>query len=85
MSTYDFSSLYTTLSHNLIKEKRLYLIEQTFYKKIFRGLKLYLALNDKKAFFTSADNNRGYNLWSCQNRSSWTLFILDLALSYTGK
>ena len=64
LSTYDFSTLYTTLPHNLIKEKLLDLIERTFYKK--EG-KLYLACNDKKAVFTSADHYRGYHLWSCQN------------------
>ena len=64
MSTYDFSTLYTTLPHNLIKEKLIDLIERTFYKK--EG-KLYLACNDKKAFFTSTDHYRGYHLWSCQN------------------
>ena len=64
LSTYDFSTLYTTLPHNLIKEQFLDLIERTFYKK--EG-KLYLACNDKKAFFTSTDHYRGYHLWSCQN------------------
>ena len=53
LSTYDFSTLYTTLPHNLIKEKLLDLIERTFYKK---KCKLYLACNDKNAFFTSADH-----------------------------
>ena len=62
LSIYDFSTLYTTLPHNLIKGKLLDLIERTFYKK--EG-KLYLACNDKKAFFTSADHYRGYHLWSC--------------------
>ena len=33
LSTYDFSTLYTTLPHHLIKEKRLDLIERSFYKK----------------------------------------------------
>ena len=47
MSTYDFSTLYTTLPDNLIKEKLLDLIEQTFYK---REGNLHLACNDKKAF-----------------------------------
>ena len=42
LSTYDFSTLYTTLPHNLIKEKLLDLIERTFYKK--EG-ELYLACN----------------------------------------
>ena len=31
LSTYDFSTLYTTLPHNLIKEKLIDLIERTFY------------------------------------------------------
>ena len=33
LSTYDFSTLYTTLPHNLIKEKLIGLIERTFYTK----------------------------------------------------
>ena len=87
LSSYDFSTLYTTLPHNLIKEKLLDLIEQTFYKK--EG-KLYFACNDKKAFFTSADHYRGYHLWSCQNVCDalsflFDNFILGLALSYTDK
>ena len=87
MSTYDLSTLYTKLPNNLIKEKCFVLIEQTFYKK--EG-KLYLACNDKKAFFTSADNYRGYHLglvrmYVTPYRFSWIIFILDLALSYTDK
>ena len=74
LSTYDFSTLYTALPHNLIKEKLLDLIERTFYKK--EG-KLYLAYNDKKAFFTSADHYRGYHLWSCQNVCDALSFLLD--------
>ena len=73
-STYDFSTLYTTLPHNLIKEKLLELIGRTFYKK--EG-KLYLACNDKKAFFTSADHNKGYHLWSCHNLFDALSFLLD--------
>ena len=74
LSTYDFSTLYTTLLHNFIKEKLLDLIVRTFYKK---DGKLYLACNDKKAFFTSADHYRGYNLWSCQNVCDALSFLLD--------
>ena len=74
LSPYDFSTLYTTLTHNLIKEKLLDLIERTFYKK--EG-KLYLACNDKKAFFTSADHYRGFHLWSCQNVCDTLSFLLD--------
>ena len=74
LSTNDFSTLYTTLPHNLIKEKPIDLIERTFYKK--EG-KLYLACNDKKAVFTSADHYRGYQLWSCQNVCDALSFLLD--------
>ena len=49
LSTYDFSTLYTTLPHNLIKEKLTELIEQTFN----REGSFYLACNDKKASITS--------------------------------
>ena len=66
--------MYTTLPHIWIKENLLDLIKRTFYKK--EG-KLYLACNDKKAFFTSADHYRGYHLWSCQNVRDALSFLLD--------
>ena len=49
LSTYDFSTLYTTLPHNLIKDKLTDLIERTFQ----RECSPYLARNDRNAFFTS--------------------------------
>ena len=39
--------------------------------------KVYLACNDKKAFFTSADHYRGYHLWFCQNVCDALSFLLD--------
>ena len=39
--------------------------------------KLYLACNDKNAFFTSADHYRGYHLWSFQNVCDTLSFLLD--------
>ena len=33
MSTYDFSTLYTTLPHNLIKDKLVALTERTFQRE----------------------------------------------------
>ena len=57
---HDFSTLYTTLPYNLIKEKLLDLIEHAF-KKIFKDEgTLYLACNDKKAIFTSTDHRGPY-------------------------
>ena len=72
MSTYDFSTLFTTLPHNLIKEKLTELIEQTFK----REGSLYLACNDKNAFFTSEQPKR-YKLWSCQKMCDALNYLLD--------
>ena len=72
LSTYDFSTLYTTLSHNLIKEKLTELIEQ----KINRMGSLYLACNDKTRFFTSEQPER-YKLWSCQKMCDALHYLLD--------
>ena len=76
LSTYDFSTLYTTLPHNLIKEKLLDLIEWTFKRALKIYGSLYLARNDRKAFFTSSDQSR-YTLWSCQNVCDALSFLLD--------
>ena len=54
LSTYDFSTLFTTLPHNLLKEKLTELIEETFN----REGSLYLACNDKMPFFTSEQPKR---------------------------
>ena len=48
LSTYDFSTLYSTLPHNLIKDKLLDLIEKRQSES-----SLYIACNDRQAFFTS--------------------------------
>ena len=75
LSTYNFFTFYTTLPHNLIKEKLTELIEQTFN----RESSLYLACNDKNAFFTSEqpkDINCGH-VRKCVMRSIifWTIYL----------
>ena len=54
LSKYDFSTLYTTLPHNLIKEKLTELIDQTFN----RNSSLYLACNNKNVCFTPEQPKR---------------------------
>ena len=76
LSTYDFSTLYTTLPHNLIKEKITELIEQTFN----REGSLYLACNDKNAFFLLLNNLNDINcghVRKCVMRSIifWTIYL----------
>ena len=45
MATFDFSNLYTTLHHNLVKDKLIDLIERTFQREDSP----YLACNDRNA------------------------------------
>ena len=67
-----FPTLYTTLPHNLSKDKLVDLIERTLQ----REGSLYIACKDKNAFFTS-DAVRTYNLWSCQKVCEALTFLLD--------
>ena len=76
LSTYDFSTLYTTLPHHLMKEKLLDLIERAF-KRIKNEGTLYLACNDKKAAFFTSTDHRGYTLLYCQNVCDFLSYLLD--------
>ena len=73
LSTYDFSTLYTNLPHNLIKDQFIDLIERTFQ----REGSPYLACNDRNAFFTSEKKTKKYHAWSCQNVCDALIFLLD--------
>ena len=70
--TYDFSTLYTTLPHNLIKDKLIDLIGRTFQ----REGSPYLACNNRNAFCTS-EKPKKYHAWSCQNVCDALNFLLD--------
>ena len=72
LSTYDFSTLYTTLPHNLIKEKLTELIEQIFNRE---GHFILLVMI-KMHFFTSEQPKR-YKLWSCQKMCDALHYLLD--------
>ena len=66
------STLYTTLPHNLIKDKLIDLIERTFQREGSH----YLACSDRNAFFTS-EKPKKYHAWSCQNVCDALTFLLD--------
>ena len=72
LSTCDFSTLYTSLPHNLIKDKLIDLIGRTFNREGSH----YLACNDKNAFFTS-EKPKKYHSWSYQNVCVVLNFLLD--------
>ena len=72
LSTYDFSTLYTTLPHHLIKDKLIDLINRMFIRENTQ----YLACNEECAFFTS-DVYNNHNLWSCQKVCDALVYLLD--------
>ncbi len=72
ISTYDFSTLYTTLPHNLIKDK----LNNLICKVFAREKHTFLACNYNKAFFT--DNAyKGFHLWTYEDVCKALLFLLD--------
>ena len=72
ISTYDFSTLYTTLPHDLIKEKLINLIQKTFA----REQKPFLACNTEHAFFTDEHVQR-YTIWTFPEVCESLSFLLD--------
>jgi hypothetical protein len=72
VSTYDFSTLYTTLPHNLIKDKLTKLIEKTFA----RENRPFLACNASRAFFTD-EPMKHYTMWTCSEVCNALHFLLD--------
>ena len=71
MSTNDFT-LYTSLPHNLIKDKLIDLIEITFQRK---GSP-YLEYKDRNAFLLRKTLKK-YHAWSCQNVCDALTFLFD--------
>ena len=72
ISTYDFSTLYTTLQHIFIRNQLVDLIENKFR----REEALYLACNEEHAFFVSEEHKK-YDLWSCQKVTNALIYLLD--------
>ena len=71
ISTYDFSTLYTTLPHNLIRNQLVDLIENTFRREEV----LYLACNEERAYFASEEHKK-YDLWPCQKVTDALIYLL---------
>ena len=72
VSTFDFSTLYTTLHRSLIKRKLINLFEWTFKGE---GSP-YLACDEIQTFFASGDTKR-YKLWSCENVCEALIYLSD--------
>ena len=77
LSTYDFSTLYTTLPHNLIKEKLLDLIEWTFKRALKTMVHFIWHVMTERLFSLPLTKLSRYTLWSCQNVCDALSYLLD--------
>ena len=80
-----FSTLYTTLTHNLIKEKLINLVEWTFKGKVHLILPV---TKHRLSSLLETQNDINFGLVKTCVKPKyifWIIFILDLALSYTVK
>ena len=73
MSTYDFSTLYTTLTNNLIKERLTDLIVHNFNREAHF---IWLVMRNKHFFFTFEQTKR-FKFWSCQKDRDALHYLLD--------
>ena len=89
LSTYDFSSLHTTLPHNLIKEKLLDLIEWTFKRALKSMIHFIWPVMTEKLFsipLTKVDIHFGHaRMYVMPYPISWIIFMFDSDPSYTKK
>ena len=79
MPTYDFSTLYTTLPHNLIKEKLLDLIEWTFKRALKPMFHFIWPVMTEKLFslpLTKVDMHFGHvRMYAVLYPISWIIYI----------
>ena len=73
---YDFSTLYTTLPHNLIKENLLDLIERTF-KRALKTMVHFIWHVMTERLFSLPLTKVGIHFWSCQNVCDALSCLLD--------
>ena len=72
ISTWDFSTLYTTIPHVKLKNNIADLIDFSFNKK--KGL--YIAVNSHRAFWSNR-SVKGYKCVSCHDLKEYVVYLID--------
>ena len=89
LSPYDFSTLYTSLPYNLIKEKLLGMIEWTFERALNTMVHFILPGFTKKLFslpLTKVEIHFGHvRMYAMPYLIFWLIFTLDSKPSHTDK
>ncbi len=81
VSTFDFSTLYTSLPHNLIKSKLHSLIKWCFN----RELTSYLCTSETTGFFSNKEYD-SYKSWTCTEMCDALTFLLNnIYVQFNGK
>ena len=77
ISSFDFSTLYTSLPHDLIKAKVLSLVKWCFN----RESKTYLCITDKAGFFSNKKYD-SYTCWTCTEIYEAFTFLMENIYMY---
>ena len=85
MSTYDFSTLYTTLPHHLIKDKLIDLINRTFIRENTQNLACNEGVLFSLLMYTIITIYGRVNKSVMPLLIFWIIFLLDLELNFIGK
>ena len=81
VSSFDFSTLYISLPHDLINEKMLSLVKWCFN----RESNTYLCTSDKAGVFSNKTND-SYKCWTCSDISkAFTFLVENIHVQYTNK
>ena len=84
-ATYDFFTFYTTMPHNLIKDKLVGLIEMIFQREGFFILHVMIGMLFSPLMQLEIIINGLVRMYVKLSPFSWTIYILVLDLNYIDK
>ena len=75
--TFDFSILYTSIPHNLLKSRISKLVHNTFRKKNGSVRYTHIKVTRSKGYFTNDTNSGGDNMYTADNICKMIEFLID--------
>ena len=78
VQTYDFSTLYTSIPHNLLKSRITALIHNSFKRRNGSNRYTHIKITSEKGYFTDTINpGRGNNLYTADQTCRMVEFLID--------
>ena len=77
VQTYDFSTLYTTIPHNLLKSGIVTLVHKSFQKRDESIRHNHIKITGGKGYFVDVINDGGDNLYTAHQICRMVEFLID--------